>query len=79
MQVFYKVTGDRIDKRRRIPVFLSHVWGTLLMALTGCFPKIENGEIIRDFHKRCVFFVIDVVNFIHRVGRDDISEKSQFA
>ncbi|KAL7520030.1 hypothetical protein ACHAWX_004781 [Stephanocyclus meneghinianus] len=51
MQLVYKVTGDRIDKRRRIPVFLSHVWGTLLMAFTGCFPKIENGEIIRNFHK----------------------------
>lgn len=53
-QLFYKLTGDRVDKRRRLPVFFSHVWGTLLMALTGCFPKIENGEIIKEFHKRWV-------------------------
>lgn len=51
MQIFYKLTGDRFDKRRRIPVFLSHVWGTCLMALTGCFPKVENWQIIKEFHK----------------------------
>lgn len=51
-QLFYKVTGNRLDKKRRIPVFLSHVWGTLLMLFTACFPKIENGKIIKDFHKR---------------------------
>ena len=51
-EVMYKVTGGRVDTRRRIPVFLSHVWGTLLMLFTGCFPKIENGNIVRDFHKR---------------------------
>ncbi len=51
-QLLYKVTGDKLDKKRRIPVFLSHVWGTLLMLFTACFPKIENGKIIKDFHKR---------------------------
>ena len=76
MQLVYKVTGDRIDKRRRIPVFLSHVWGTLLMALTGCFPKIENGDIIRDFHKRFVFFVFNVGIFVRRFRR--VAEKSRF-
>ena len=53
-QILYKVTGDRVDRRRRIPVFLSHVWGTLLMLFTGCFPKIENGDIIKKFHERYV-------------------------
>lgn len=51
-ELMYKVTGDQIDKKRRIPVFLSHVWGTLLMTFTGCRPKVVNGDIIRDFHKR---------------------------
>ena len=51
-QVFYKLTGNAIDKKRRIPVFLSHVWGRLLMAFTGCTPKIENGDLIKEFHKR---------------------------
>lgn len=50
-QLLYKITGNRIDKKRRLPVFLSHVWGTLLMLFTGCFPKIENGDIVKEFHQ----------------------------
>mmetsp|Transcript_3054 Transcript_3054/g.6705 ORF Transcript_3054/g.6705 Transcript_3054/m.6705 type:complete len:363 (-) Transcript_3054:247-1335(-) len=49
--LLYKITWNRVDKKRRIPVFLGHVWGTLLMLFTGCFPKIENGGIIKEFHK----------------------------
>ena len=51
-QLLYKLTGNRVDKRRRMPVFLSHVWGTLLMAFTGCIPKVEGRQITKDFHKR---------------------------
>jgi len=50
-QLFYKLTGGKLDKRRRLPVFFSHVWGTLLMLFTGCFPKVENWDAIKDFHK----------------------------
>lgn len=50
-QLLYTITGNRIDKKRRLPVFFSHVWGTLLMLFTVCFPKIENGDIIEEFHK----------------------------
>lgn len=52
MQILYKITGDRFDRKRRIPVFLSQCWGTALLALTGCFPRIENWGVIREFHKR---------------------------
>lgn len=51
-QLMYTLTGNRVDRKRRIPVFLSHVWGTLLMMLTGCFPRVENGEIVKNFHRR---------------------------
>lgn len=51
-QFMYKLTGNRVDKKRRIPVFLSHVWGTSLMALTGCFPRVQNGDIVKNFHNR---------------------------
>ena len=51
-QLFYKLTGGRFDKKRRLPVFFSHVWGTLLMLFTASFPKVENWDVIRDFHKR---------------------------
>lgn len=50
--VLYKMTGNKIDSRRRVPVFLSHVWGRLLMLFTGCTPVIVNGDIVKDFHKR---------------------------
>ena len=50
--LLYRITGGRVDRNRRVPVFLSHAWGTLLMLLTGCFPKVENGNIVREFHKR---------------------------
>jgi len=49
--VFYKITGNRFDKRRRFPIFAGHLWGYGMLALTGNFPKIENKEIIDEFHK----------------------------
>ena len=52
MQLVYKITGDRFDRKRRIPVFLGHCWGTALLALTGSFPKIEKWKIIKEFNKR---------------------------
>ena len=58
MQIVYKLSGDRFDKKRRIPVFLSQCWGTALLGLTGCFPRIENWGVIREFHKRCVFLFV---------------------
>ena len=53
-QLLYKLTGGRLDKKRRLPVFFSHVWGTLLLLFTGSFPKVENWNVIQDFHKRYV-------------------------
>lgn len=50
--ILYKLTGNKIDSRRRAPVFLSHIWGRLLMLFTGCTPTIVNGNIVKDFHKR---------------------------
>ncbi|CAB9530844.1 sn-glycerol-3-phosphate acyltransferase 1, chloroplastic [Seminavis robusta] len=55
----YFVTRGKIDKQRRLPVFLSHVWGTTLMRLTGCYPKMINREILKDYFKKedCCMFV----------------------
>ena len=50
-QLMYKITGGRFDRRRRIPITITHVWGTLLMRLTHCFPKIENHKTLLDFYK----------------------------
>lgn len=51
-KLFYTLTGNKLDKKRRIPVFCSHVWGTLLLFFTGSFPTVENGDVIKEFHKR---------------------------
>ena len=37
--------------QRRIPVFCSHVWGTILMRISRSYPEMENMEILQDFYK----------------------------
>lgn len=51
LQVFYKVTGNRFDKQRKLAIFASQVWGTTLMTLTRCWPKFENMDILKKFYK----------------------------
>lgn len=51
-QLFQLVTFGKMDKRRRIPIFVTHIWGTLLMRLTGCYPKIENMDVLKQLYKR---------------------------
>lgn len=50
-QLLYFITGGRIDRQRRLPVFLSHVWGVTLMRLTRCTPEIENKDVLDKFFK----------------------------
>lgn len=50
-QLFYKLTGSKFDKLRRLPIFLSHVWGVVLLRLTRSYPVIENKEILDQFFK----------------------------
>lgn len=58
-QALYFISGDRVDTKRRAPIFFSHVWGTLLLRLTRSFPEIENREILDEFYKenRAAMFV----------------------
>jgi len=51
-QLFYFVTRGKLDTRRRLPVFLSHIWGTCLLRLTRNYPVIENREVLLDFYKK---------------------------
>jgi len=51
-QFTYWITRGRFDKNRRIPVFLSHVWGVALMRLTRSYPEIENLEILEKFYEQ---------------------------
>ena len=38
--------------QRRIPVFLSHVWGVLLMRLSRSYPEIENLHILEELYQK---------------------------
>lgn len=51
-QLFYFVTRGKLDTKRRLPVFLSHIWGTCLLRLTRNFPRMENRDVLLDFYKQ---------------------------
>jgi 1-acyl-sn-glycerol-3-phosphate acyltransferase len=51
-QVLYTVSGNRIDKYRRLPVFFSQIWGTFLMKLTRCTPELINYDVLARFYGR---------------------------
>jgi hypothetical protein len=50
-RAFYFLTRSKIDKKRRLPIFLSHIWGTLLLRSARSYPKIENRHYIREMYK----------------------------
>lgn len=50
-QVFDWVTRGKLDPQRRIPIFITQVWGTTLLHLTRCYPKMENGDILKKFYQ----------------------------
>jgi len=56
-QLMYKITNNRWDPQRFMPVALSQLWGTLLTFFTYCYPKIENRQILVDFLKEYVMFL----------------------
>lgn len=50
-QLFYKITGDKMDKLRRLPIAISQMWGVALLRLTRSYPEVENKEIIDNLTK----------------------------
>jgi len=57
-QCLYFVTGGRVDKMRRFPIFFSHLWGVVLGRLTGTMPKFEGKEILDRFYKEYVITIV---------------------
>lgn len=49
-QVFSWVTRGKFDRQRFVPILINHIWGTLLMRLTRCYPKMENTEALKKFY-----------------------------
>mmetsp|Transcript_25577 Transcript_25577/g.37960 ORF Transcript_25577/g.37960 Transcript_25577/m.37960 type:complete len:355 (+) Transcript_25577:154-1218(+) len=58
-QFMYKITNNKWDKMKRIPIFFSHIWGFLLLKLTNCTPEIEGLDLLEKFYKegRAAMFV----------------------
>lgn len=50
-QLLYKITNNKIDKMKRIPIALSQIWGEFLLTLTASRPEIVNKEILDNFMK----------------------------
>lgn len=40
-----------IDKNRRVPNFVSHLWGAVLMHITRCMPKVEGRENLEELYE----------------------------
>jgi hypothetical protein len=55
-QLLFAITGGRFDRQRRVPIFLTQIWGTLLLKLTYCCPRIENHGSLLKFYKEYVGF-----------------------
>lgn len=51
-QFLYKITGNRFDPKRRVPIFFGHCWGMALMRLTRCYPTIKGQELVVDYYKK---------------------------
>lgn len=50
-QIFYKLTGDRFDRMRKIPMFLSQCWGEASMLLTGTRPTVEGKDKLEKLYR----------------------------
>jgi 1-acyl-sn-glycerol-3-phosphate acyltransferase len=75
-QMFYKITGDRVDKMRKLPMFLSQCWGEASMLLTGTRPTVIGKDKLAKFYRenRAAMFVsnhnswLDITNVARVVG-----------
>jgi hypothetical protein len=57
-QLFALVTRNKFDQNRKIPVYMNQVWGTLLLRLTRSYPTMENRQVLVDFYKEYVRYIV---------------------
>lgn len=50
-KAFFFLTGGRFDKKRIIPITMSHIWGRLTMILTFQNPTYVNYDILKKIYK----------------------------
>lgn len=76
LNLFYKLTRNKLDKFKRMPVFFSHIWGVLLMFFSRSFPQIEGLDKLEKFYSddRAAMFVanhnswMDIPFIGHTIG-----------
>lgn len=51
-QLFQFVTRQKFDPYWRLPVEISHLWGTLTLRLTNCYPVITGKENLKEIYKK---------------------------
>jgi 1-acyl-sn-glycerol-3-phosphate acyltransferase len=52
LQFFYFITRGKIDKQRKMPIFVSQCWGEALLTLTRMWPKIRNQDVLQRFYQQ---------------------------
>lgn len=50
-QFMYKITNNKWDKMRRVPIFCGHIWINIVLRLTNSMPEIEGLDILKKFDK----------------------------
>ena len=50
-QFMYKITNNKWDKMRRVPIFCGHIWINIVLRLTNSMPEIEGLDILEKFDK----------------------------
>lgn len=50
-QILYKITGDKVDRMKKLPMFVSQCWGEASMLLTGTRPTVEGKDKLSKFYR----------------------------
>jgi len=50
-QAFQFLTRQKFDSQRRLPVEVGHLWGTIVLKLTNCYPVITGKENLKAIYK----------------------------
>jgi hypothetical protein len=50
-QIMYKITNNKWDKMRRVPIFCGHIWINIVLRLTNSMPEIEGLDILEKVDK----------------------------
>mmetsp|Transcript_16099 Transcript_16099/g.39429 ORF Transcript_16099/g.39429 Transcript_16099/m.39429 type:complete len:222 (+) Transcript_16099:129-794(+) len=51
-QGFQSLTRQKFDRQRRVPVEFGHLWGTIVLRLTNCYPVISGKKNLKAIYKR---------------------------